>query len=587
MKKIKVTSIGLLSWLPVTMCVEATINSTSTNTNYPTTTSTHISSKAKGFEVCAVAANGTHTTDNKGTGKNEIKSPLWSVVWTRHGTDCEIVDGGRCVSDGAGEYGPYEACHVQALRPLVINTTQYDVPNYDYLSVDGFPYYRSEHPKGPTGVYLEKGIKLRWHGGSNYLKMDGFKVCATPAAYSFWSVRSGKQYCEITAGGRCVRSRVNKYGDVARCQVVALRPLVINTTYYVADMPTDFIDVGGVKYNYTSSSPNGVYLDKDGVLGWSMGTEPTTTTTTTTETPTNPVVDAVVINVVFFVCTLQSFGGLVYIINRLRKRKRLQRLHSRFDDVSKVDATVEKLDVTYGKKNRASYYLNYTFTGTNPSRGPFRMTRKSLQINSDLYHSLYVGGKVAVCYSHVDPKNCALVSDIEKARKKIGFSYIFPATCMCIWLTGVSVLPIYFVCQSLSQMDFPFAAMIGLFTLAASAISIGLCFCLQFLVRLCARRHLVLEYGEAIESHTPALIQLPCESALPVAVASEVPEAVASEVRDGTHPHPHVTRTHIHSRYTAPHVTHPHAYTRMHTHTLQVHSPMLPTHTHTLTRIPL
>ena len=112
-------------------------------TNTTTFTTTHVD---QGFKVCAAAA-----ISNAAPLSNTIKSPFWYVLSGRG--YCEIVDGGRCVTDGAGKYGNNERCEVLALRPLELKTTQYAVEsNYDFIAVAGVQY--KKNCEGPNGLSI-------------------------------------------------------------------------------------------------------------------------------------------------------------------------------------------------------------------------------------------------------------------------------------------------------------------------------------------------------------------------------------------------------------------------------------------------
>ena len=102
------------------------------------------------------------------------KAKSWQVV--SGSSYCQIVDGGRCVTDGSGYYGASETCRVLALRPLFLYTKQYVVESkYDYLTVNGVQYKSSG--SGPNGVKMSKGAALLWRsdGGT---QRSGWKVCA-------------------------------------------------------------------------------------------------------------------------------------------------------------------------------------------------------------------------------------------------------------------------------------------------------------------------------------------------------------------------------------------------------------------------
>ena len=99
----------------------------------------------------------------------------WQVV--SGSSYCEIVDGGRCVTDGAGSYGSRERCRVLALRPLIVHTVQYEVERkYDYLTVNGHQYKYSR----PDGVKMAKGAALQWYSDGS-TQRAGWKVCAQDA----------------------------------------------------------------------------------------------------------------------------------------------------------------------------------------------------------------------------------------------------------------------------------------------------------------------------------------------------------------------------------------------------------------------
>merc|ERR1719201_872522 len=229
MPQIKIILSVHLMWLLFVLCAEA-------NTN------TERSSEEAGFKVCGASA--VSNTNEKESTKFLSWVPFWSVLSGEQ--YCEVVDGGRCVTDGGGKYGNNERCRVKALRPLEINAMQYSVESrHDYVTVAGIQYIN----KSPNGVYLEPGSVLEWRSDQNTVR-DGFKLCATPAV-AFWSVRSGRKYCEVVDGGRCV---TGVDGCKESCRVEAVRPLILNTASYALDTPNNFIAVGNVKYNDLNSS---------------------------------------------------------------------------------------------------------------------------------------------------------------------------------------------------------------------------------------------------------------------------------------------------------------------------------------------
>ena len=100
---------------------------------------------------------------------------FWRIV---NGANfCEIVDGGRCVTDGPGNYGNNERCAVKALRPLFLTAVQYDVEQtHDYVTVNMIPYPGS----GPQAVRMNEGARWVWESDS-FITDLGFKFCAEAA----------------------------------------------------------------------------------------------------------------------------------------------------------------------------------------------------------------------------------------------------------------------------------------------------------------------------------------------------------------------------------------------------------------------
>ena len=117
----------------------------------------------------------TPTHPNSGT--TASSTGYWQVA---SGSNyCQIVDGGRCVTDGSGNYGSGEKCRVIARRPFFVYTKQYDVERgsggraYDYLTVKGIQYENSP----PNGVKMKSGAALDWYSDGSQAAA-GWKVCA-------------------------------------------------------------------------------------------------------------------------------------------------------------------------------------------------------------------------------------------------------------------------------------------------------------------------------------------------------------------------------------------------------------------------
>ena len=97
----------------------------------------------------------------------------WQVV---SGAEyCEIVDGGRCVTDGAGNYGSGESCRVIAHRQFYVYTMQYDVEGCcDYLQIGSTKF----KTRGPHGLKVDPGTSIYWSSDGS-VQDKGWKICAS------------------------------------------------------------------------------------------------------------------------------------------------------------------------------------------------------------------------------------------------------------------------------------------------------------------------------------------------------------------------------------------------------------------------
>ena len=85
---------------------------------------------------------------------------------------CFLVDGGRCVTDGLGNYLSNEQCTVRATAPLTLTTSEWDVENfYDKLIIHGHEYSSN----GPNGLQLSVGDTIEWRSDGS-VEFGGFKV---------------------------------------------------------------------------------------------------------------------------------------------------------------------------------------------------------------------------------------------------------------------------------------------------------------------------------------------------------------------------------------------------------------------------
>ena len=182
---------------------------------------------------------------------------------------CKIVDGGRCVTDGAGNYGSRESCSVIALRQFYVYTMQYEVERgYDYLTVNGVQYKYS----APNGVKMTQGAALEWRSDGSYFN-KGWKVCAedkmrstTTTPKPYWSLYSGSNYCQIVDGGRCVTDGAGNYGARERCTVIARRQFYVYTMQYDVEGCCDYLQIGSTKFK--TRGPHGLKVDPGTSIYW-------------------------------------------------------------------------------------------------------------------------------------------------------------------------------------------------------------------------------------------------------------------------------------------------------------------------------
>ena len=99
-------------------------------------------------------------------------SALWQIM--SGSSYCQIVDGGRCVTDGSGSYGNNERCEVKALQPLAVTAEQYNVEECcDYVTINGNEFKGT----GPQAVVMNAGATWIWTSDRSKTHA-GFKLCA-------------------------------------------------------------------------------------------------------------------------------------------------------------------------------------------------------------------------------------------------------------------------------------------------------------------------------------------------------------------------------------------------------------------------
>ena len=116
--------------------------------------------------------------------------PVFEIV---NGSEyCFVSGDGSCITDGPGDYGHDEECHVRVTRRTTLQVLEFSVLGSpwsgDRLSVDGVDYYtypgseKSSNPL-PAGLLVRAGARIRWK--TNYHKSSsGFSVCGSQSPYA-------------------------------------------------------------------------------------------------------------------------------------------------------------------------------------------------------------------------------------------------------------------------------------------------------------------------------------------------------------------------------------------------------------------
>ena len=106
-------------------------------------------------------------------------SSMWNITFGE--VYCDIVDRGRCVTDGPGDYGARERCEVEALVPLRLTAEQYDIEErFDYVTVEGEPGNSYKY-KGPKAKFMSAGEKWVWTSDGS-VSRQGYKLCGDAGA---------------------------------------------------------------------------------------------------------------------------------------------------------------------------------------------------------------------------------------------------------------------------------------------------------------------------------------------------------------------------------------------------------------------
>ena len=107
---------------------------------------------------------------------------------------CKIVDGGRCVTDGSGDYGNSEICRVKALQPLLVTAKEFHTAEcVDFVTVNDIKYIGNH---GPQGVFMARGAIWTWQSDIS-LTSAGFTLCAS-ASKGSTTANIYKRACQLS-----------------------------------------------------------------------------------------------------------------------------------------------------------------------------------------------------------------------------------------------------------------------------------------------------------------------------------------------------------------------------------------------------
>ena len=95
--------------------------------------------------------------------------PLLTVAGTPSGA-CEVINGGACVTDGAGQHSNNERCTFTnvAGASLTISTYHFNVETgWDNIQMGGVTYSGPSDHNGPQNVVLAAGETFTWYSDSS------------------------------------------------------------------------------------------------------------------------------------------------------------------------------------------------------------------------------------------------------------------------------------------------------------------------------------------------------------------------------------------------------------------------------------
>ena len=220
---------------------------------------------------------------------------------------CELSDGGRCVTDGAGPYANFESCTIRANEALAISATAFETESYyDYITVNGVRYSGNS---GPVEVQMAAGDTFTWFSDGSVIR-EGFIICkiatppsppgppasppappasppappsppSPPQAPGLWEITwssssfVGEPACELSNGGACVTTGPFNYDNWESCSVRALASIILTSQRFATQQDYDYLTiehrstapVQTAQFSGTAG-PSGVHMAADDVMTW-------------------------------------------------------------------------------------------------------------------------------------------------------------------------------------------------------------------------------------------------------------------------------------------------------------------------------
>jgi len=229
-------------------------------------------------------------------------------------TGCKLSGNGQCVRTsnyGSGsKYDNNERCVVMAKQSISVSATFFDVePSYDKvrLPLGGTTFFTGS--TGPVDVPLNAGERFEWTSDGSVTR-QGFEICknaASPApdppepsppppsplpptpppASDWFAIIDGEGVCTHSNGGLCVTTGEGNYDNNGRCEIKALKPMVVTATSFDTETNYDQMRINGRVYT-GADGPTDVALAKDSVIVWTSDSSVTRSGFTLCKTTASP-----------------------------------------------------------------------------------------------------------------------------------------------------------------------------------------------------------------------------------------------------------------------------------------------------------